>query len=91
MDTPNDPRTWLVDKVSENADFRARLLRDPKETIGQELCVALPASLSIKEHEEHDKTSHLVLLPASRLNEGDLQVVTGGRWSTDTDDRDPRN
>ena len=91
METPNDMRTKLVSKASEDADFRARLLSDPKEAIGRELGVALPAALSIKVHEEDDTTSHLVLPPSSKLNEGELRVVAGGMWSTDADDWNPRN
>ena len=78
METPNEMRTKILGKASEDADFRARLLSDPKGAIEQELGVAIPASLSIEVHEDSDATEHLVLPPDSRLSEGDLQAVTGG-------------
>ena len=78
MDTPSEMRAKIVGKASEDSDFRARLLSDPKGTIEQELGIAIPASLSIEVHEEGDTTAHLLLPPDSRLNESDLQAVAGG-------------
>ena len=78
MDTPNEMRMKIVDKAAEDADFRTRLLSDPKGAIGQELGVTMPASLSVEVHEESDATAHLVLPPDSKLSDGDLQAVAGG-------------
>ena len=79
METPNEMRAKIVGKATGDADFRARLLSDPKAVIGQELGVTIPESLSIEVHEEGGATAHLVLPPSSRLSEGDLQAVAGGR------------
>ena len=79
METPQEMRMKIVGKAAEDADFRARLLGDPKGTIHQELNVTVPASLSVEVHEEDGTTAHLVLPPASKLGEGDLQTVAGGR------------
>ncbi len=76
--TAGELREYLVDKATGDAEFRARLLSDPKAAIREELGVAIPASLSIEVHEEDGATAHLVLPPDSRLNEGDLQAVAGG-------------
>ena len=81
METPKEMRMKIVGKATEDADFRARLLSDPKGAIGQELGVTMPASLSIEIHEESDATAHLVLPPDSKLNAGDLQAVAGGGQS----------
>ena len=81
MDTPKEMRMKIVGKAAEDADFRARLLSDPKGAIGQELGVTMPASLSVEVHEESDATAHLILPPDSKLNEGDLQAVAGGGQS----------
>ena len=70
-------RAKIVGKATEDADFRARLLSDPKGTIESELGVTIPASLSIEVHEESGMTAHLVLPPDSRLSESDLQAVAG--------------
>ena len=81
METPNEMRMKIVGKAAEDADFRTRLLSDPKGAIGQELGVTMPASLSIEIHEESEATAHLVLPPDSKLSEGDLQAVSGGGQS----------
>ena len=93
METPNEMRTKIVGKAAGDADFRARLLSDPKGAIEQELGVTIPASLSIVVHEDTEAAEHLVLPPDSRLGEGDLRAVAGG-WaglSADADDWNPRN
>ena len=68
-------RLKIVGKATEDPDFRARLLSDPKGTIGQELNVTIPASLSIEVHEERDGLVHLILSPRNELSESDLQEV----------------
>ena len=78
MQSLSEMRARIVDKASQDADFRAQLLRDPKETIGQELDISIPASLSIEVHEESPTTAHLVLPSDGKLGEGDLQAVAGG-------------
>ena len=78
METPNEMRMKIVGKAAGDAEFRTRLLSDPKRAIGQELGVTIPASLSVEVHEEDGKTAHLVLPPASKLSEGDLARVSGG-------------
>ena len=80
METPKEMQMKIVDKATGDADFRARLLSDPKGAIGQELGVTMPASLSIEVHEESGTTAHLVLPPDSTLSEGDLQAITGGMF-----------
>ena len=80
MKTPDAMRTRILSKAAEDADFRARLVSDPKEAIGQELGISMPESLSVEIHEESSGTAHLVLPPDSKLSEGDLQAVAGGRW-----------
>ena len=80
METPNEMRMKIVDKATGDAEFRARLLGDPKEALERELGVTIPASLSIEVHEESAGTAHLVLPPDSKLNESDLRAVAGGRW-----------
>ena len=78
METPSEMRVKIVGKATEDADFRARLLGDPKAAIGQELGVAIPASMSVEVHEESGTTAHLVLPPDSKLSQHDLSRVSGG-------------
>ena len=88
MKSPNEMRMKVVGKAAEDAEFRALLLRDPKAAISEELGVTLPASFSIRVHEENDTTAHLVLPPGSILNEGDLRAVAGGAQTVFTIDVD---
>ena len=78
METPTEMRTKIVGKATHDEDFRARLLNDPKGSVEDELNVSIPASMSIKVHQDSATTAHLVLPPASRLDEGDLQKAAGG-------------
>ena len=82
MQSPDEMRTQIVGKAAGDAEFRTRLLRDPKAAIEQELGVAIPASMSVEVHEEGGTTAHLVLPPASKLSEDDLRAVTGGSGGT---------
>ncbi len=78
METSNEMRMKIVDKATGDAEFRARLISDPKGVIEQELGVAIPASMSVEVHEESGETAHLVLPPDSKLNDADLQAAAGG-------------
>ena len=91
METSEEMRARIVDKAAEDADFRARLLDDPKGTLEQELGVAIPAALSIEVHEESGETAHLVLPPDSRLGEDDLQAAAGGFVMSEGFDWNPAN
>ena len=78
METAKEMQAKIVGKAAGDSDFRARLLSDPKGAIEQELGVTIPASLSVEVHEESGAAAHLVLPPASKLSESDLQAVAGG-------------
>ena len=86
MQSANDMRMKILGKASEDAEFRAKLLSDPKAAVGQELGVAIPASMAIEVHEEDGATAHLVLPPSSKLNEDDLRAVAGGDALRDAGD-----
>ena len=78
METVSEMREKIVVKAMKDADFRSRLLSDPKGTVGQELGVTIPESISIDVHEESATSAHLVLPPNSKLSEEDLKAVAGG-------------
>ena len=78
METSNELREKITDKATHDEDFRARLLSDPKGAVEGELSISIPASMSIKVHEDSATVAHLVLPPSSRLDEGDLQKAAGG-------------
>lgn len=78
MNQRKELQEQVAAKARESADFRAHLRNDPKAAIEQELGVTLPASLSIRVHEESATTAHLILPPAASLSENDLQAVAAG-------------
>ena len=73
-------RDRLIEKATVDAEFRARLLAEPKETISSETGVTVPAGFRIEVHEETADTSHLVLPLAANvaLRDADLEQVAGG-------------
>ena len=78
METAQEMHAKIVGKAAADAEFRARLLSDPKGAIEQELGVTIPASLSIEVHEDSAETVHLTLPPDSKLSEDDLEQASGG-------------
>ena len=78
MQTAQEMEKAVLAKASEDADFRARLLSDPKEAVQQALGVTIPDGFTIKVHEEDSRTAHLVLPPNSKLSSAELSAVAGG-------------
>ena len=86
MESGPELRAKIVGKAAVDEDFRARLISDPKGAIEQEFDVHVPASLTIKVHQESDANAHLVLPPDSKLNENDLRTVTAAGNGLVSDD-----
>ena len=63
MESPNEMRMKVVGKAGEDADFRAKLMSDPKAAISEELGVTMPEGLTVQVHEESTATAHLVIPP----------------------------
>ena len=82
METPKEMRMKVVGKAAGDANFRARLLGDPKGANRTGVGRHHSASMSVEVHEESGTTAHLVLPPASKLSEDDLQAVAGGIGSS---------
>ena len=78
---PVDRVDLLVSKADEDSDFRERLLANPKDTIGEELGVALAEGHEIHVHEETDSVTHLVLPPRSRFSAAEREAAKTGRAS----------
>ena len=70
-----------MSKASKDAEFRARLLARPKETIERELDVTLADGHDIQVHEETDTTTHLVLPPRSGVSEAERHAAIAGATS----------
>ena len=77
-------RERLLEKAAEDETFRARLLAEPRETVQDELGIQAPEGFTLMVHEETADTSHLVLPPSAKLDEGALAQAAGGRsWMYD--------
>ena len=82
MKTAQEMEKTVLDKANEDADFRARLLSNPKDAIEQAVGVTVPEGFTIKVHEADSTTAHLVLPPTGKLSPADLSTVAGGNHTT---------
>jgi hypothetical protein len=60
----------LVQKATEDAALRQRLLQSPKQVLA-EAGITLPAGIEVEIVENTDKVIHLVLPPLVELDEGE--------------------
>ena len=80
---PERTEQRVIDRAGTDPNFRAQLLENPKEAIGQLLGTQLPGGVAIRVIEEQPGEVVLVLpAPARRsgqeLSEADLENVSGG-------------
>jgi hypothetical protein len=78
----------VIDRAGRDPQFRSELLRNPTETVEQELGVGIPAGMEIRVVEETASLLYLVLPPepvavGRELTDRELELVAGG-WSMDT-------
>lgn len=78
MKKPIDATDFLISKAGGDADFRERLLANPKQTIAQEFGVTLADGHEIQVHENTDAVTHFVLPPQSRLSEEEREAARTG-------------
>ena len=76
--TVSQLREHLIDKATEDSEFRSRLMADPRAAIKAETGVTVPSGFNVEVHEDTADTSHLVLPPSARLGEADLVHAAGG-------------
>lgn len=91
MKTAGQMRIHLLAKATEDEEFRAKLLEDPKSAISEELSMTLPAGFKIFVHEDSSDTTHLVLPPLARLTLEELQAVSGASWHATDEERDQQH
>ena len=73
-----DMRDALTERATADAEFRSRLLADPKAVVKEEFGFDLPSDFTVEVHEERLGTAHLVLPPRETLDETELKPVSGG-------------
>ena len=80
--TQAEIKNRVIARDSEDGEFRAQLLTDPREAVHQLTGMMMPDSLKVQVHEESATSFHLMLPPGSRLTEAELaQVFAGGGWA----------
>ena len=75
MKSGAEMRDHILGKAADDAEFRARLVADPKAVLTDEFGVNLPDSFAISVHEDSSTHVHLVLPSASPLDANALKEV----------------
>ena len=73
-------RAFLVGKAADDAEFRARLVADPKQVLNEEFGMPLPDAFELSIHEDSGTHVHLVLPPSDQLDLAALAEVGGGHY-----------
>ena len=83
MKSSAEMREYLIGKAADDAEFRARLVADPKATLNDELGVSLPDGFAVSVHEDSSTHVHLVLPPTAGLDPAVLKEVRAAHASHD--------
>ncbi len=81
MKKPADATDRIASRAAEDSDFRARLVKNPKETIAREFGVSLAEDHEIHVHEETYSATHLVIPPRSKFSETERKEAKAGATS----------
>ena len=72
-------RAHVAMKATDDSEFRAQLIADPKGTVEQECGITFPDSYTFHVFEETATDTYMVL-PLSQLSKQELEGVSGGDW-----------
>ena len=78
MQSEAEVRAHIAMKATEDDEFRARLLADPRATMEAETGLRLPADYRLQVHEESATDAHLVIPPKPELSREQLDRIAGG-------------
>ena len=81
MEKPLDRADALRKRADQDAEFRARLIAKPRDTVEREFGVTLPEGHEIHVHEETYAETHVVLPPRSKLTEAEREEARAGATS----------
>ena len=73
MKSGAEMRDHILGKATEDAEFRTRLVADPKAVLTDEFGVSLPDSFAISVHEDSSTHVHLVLPTTDQLDPAALK------------------
>ena len=76
MKSGAEMRDHIIGKAADDAEFRTRLVADPKTVLHDEFGINLPDSFAISVHEDSSTHVHLVLPTTSSLDANELKAVT---------------
>lgn len=74
-------RDHIIGKAADDAEFRARLMADPRKVMNEEFGMPLPDGFAISVYEDSPTHVHLVLPPTGRLDPTVLQEIGGGHYT----------
>ena len=75
--TASQLREQLIAQATEDDEFRARLLGDPKAALRDDYDIVLPETLKLCVHEEDATTAHIVLPRSRKLTDAELEAASG--------------
>ena len=78
MQSEADVKAHIAMKATEDDDFRARLVADPRATVEAETGLRFPDDYRLHVHEESATDAHMVLPPKPELSQEQLDRITGG-------------
>ena len=78
MQSEAEVRAHIAMKATEDDEFRARLVADPRATMEAETGLRLPADYRLHVHEESATDAHLVIPPKPELSREQLDRIAGG-------------
>ena len=73
MKSGAEMRDHILGKAAEDAEFRTRLIADPKAALNEELGMKLPDGFAISVHEDSSTHVNLVLPPTDGLDPAALE------------------
>ena len=80
--TRGEMNDHLARFCSESADYKAKLISNPKDIISRQFAIDMPANVTVKVLEDNADTVHVVLPhvveSGAELSDSDLEAVAGG-------------
>ena len=83
MQSEAQVKAHVAMKATEDDDFRARLVADPRATVEEETGLRFPEGYRVHVHEESAADAHLVLPPRPELSKEQLARIAGGHKGHD--------
>ena len=91
MKSGAEMREYLIGRAADDAEFRARLVADPKKAVNEEFGLSMPDIFTVSVYEDSPTAVHLVLPPTGQLDPAVLEEIGGGHYNGDTVNLSPYN